>query len=110
MGGKMQGQFFIDEGCEDYAGAFGGHVGSHTFVVPVGKTPRRSWWDIPLWCGYPDDEGMGPDHLLPAEMKAWEQDLAWELRRAETQGYPDKVYYSKWDYIEGIRMIIPESE
>jgi hypothetical protein len=53
---------------------------------------------------------MGPDHLLPAEMKAWEQDLAWELRRAETQGYPDKVYYSKWDYIEGIRMIIPESE
>jgi hypothetical protein len=59
----MQGQFFIDEGCEDYAGAFGGHVGSHTFVVP----PLLSQWVRHLV----DRGGTFPCGVGIPTMKVW---------------------------------------
>lgn len=91
----MRNQDFIDEGCEDYLGEFGGKVAGFVFVPEVEKAdpaPR-------LWSGweYPGEGSMGEDHMSPSERKAWEASIAWEHWNPPGS-FSDDIWDSKWDW------------
>jgi hypothetical protein len=94
----MREQDYIDEGCVEYTGEFGGRVAGFVYVPELSKADPAPQ----LWSGweYPREDSMGEDHMLPSERIAWESSIAWGIF-ADRREYREEIYDSKLDWLFG---------